>query len=323
MKQAKLTGFPNYTICDNGDILDANGKKLKPNKSGKVTMECTEEAEGLEVGKKYPMTPSELVKICSDADAFEVVEDENAGAGAEMPKEETPEEKAKREIKEKGKELRKALKEAQDAVLEAAMSGDAKKAQSASEKMKEANDAYEAFKSEHGARQTEPKELTDEQKQLNADFEAAKESYAGILEVAESAKEEYEKALEAVKGFRRVKKEERIAGISAGNRAPHLSYDIAQEIRKKISEGAKPSDVADEYGCTVAAIRYITNYLQHKLKKGDTAYTPLVNDFYNEKSGWANGAPYAEDGIKETNERYLLPESRKNKSARVSDLPKE
>lgn len=320
MKQAKLSGFPNYKVCDNGDILDVNGKKLKPNKQGKVQMECTEEVEGFEVGKKYPMTPSELVTVC--ADSFEAVEDANAGAGSELPKDETPEEKAKREIREKGKELRKAVKIAQDAVLDAAMKGDADASQKAAELLKSANEAYEAYKAEHGASTAAaPKELTEEQKQMEADFVLAKTNYEDMREVLAELKVEYEASKEAVKSFRRLKKSEKIATISTGNRAPHLSYEIAQEIRKKISEGAKPSEIADEYGCSQSSVRYITNYLQHKLKKGDTAYTPLVNDFYNKESRWENGAPYAEDNVKETSERYLLPAARKNKSARVEDLP--
>lgn len=104
--------------------------------------------------------------------------------------------------------------------------------------------------------------------------------------------------------------------ISSSSKAPHLSYEIAQSIRKDYSEGVSVKDIAVKYGCSQHLVNLKVKYLQHKLKRGDIAYTPLINEYYPPLGHPHNitgtdGAPYLEDAVRENAEKYKLPEKRK------------
>lgn len=107
---------------------------------------------------------------------------------------------------------------------------------------------------------------------------------------------------------------------SLSSKAPHVGYQNAQEIRKAYSIGRygnpgaarSVSEIATDFGVSPTAVGFYVNYLQHKLKRGDVAYTPLINDYYNNhpNSMFPNGAPYDDENIKETEDRYKRPELR-------------
>lgn len=77
----------------------------------------------------------------------------------------------------------------------------------------------------------------------------------------------------------------------AGGQKGKLTYEMAQEIRKALSEMQKGSIIREKYGISSSSINYIENYRHYKLREGDTAYTPLVNAYY------PLGAPYEGQGV--------------------------
>jgi len=157
------------------------------------------------------------------------------------------------------------------------------------EKVMEAYDAFDAAKKE--LQEYEDSTVTPEQVQ-------AQKTYDLALEAANVAKKNLEDATAELKKYKPVKGGNTGKGGGTGPKAD--GYETAQKIREELAGGAKVKDVAEKYGVSESACGYYKNYTQHKLKKGDTAFTPLVNKFY------PLGAPYAEDGVKEDNERYKV-----------------
>lgn len=138
---------------------------------------------------------------------------------------------------------------------------------------------------------------------------AAKLEYENKLAAFELAKKALEEHIALFPQFGKVKKSE---GSSDNNHTSNkLTYEDCQNIRKLYSEGKKASEIAEQFGITAAVVMYKVYYLQGKLKKGDTAWTPLINKYYPAK--WKSkdgvemsGAPYLEDGVKEDGTRYKI-----------------
>lgn len=318
MKSFQMQGFPDYRVNEDGTVINTKtGKKVAPvKKTGKVSLICTEPVEGFEVGTTYPMLPADLIKVGNEGDAWEVIQEATPSAASEMPVELTDEQKAEKARKEKVAELKKAIAVATTNVVNASIGDDTNATIAAGEVLKAAKKELADFE------EANKPQMSEEQKLAEAAYEDAKESYNGFKEVLEVFKADYLTAKAALQVFRKVSDKVSGGGNSGTgeSRAPHLSYEIAQNIRKDFSvgrfgnagEAVSKKALAEKYGCSQSAVHYIVNYLQHKLKTGDTAYTPLVNDFYNATSEFPNGAPMAEEKIKETAERYLLPANRKN-----------
>ncbi len=134
----------------------------------------------------------------------------------------------------------------------------------------------------------------------------AQKRYDAALEAFTKTKTELDAAKDALKPF----------GINKGNGDPQghakkMDYATVQELRKDFKGGMKSKDIQTKYGVSSSAVTYYVNYLQHKLRKGDEAYTPLKNSYY------PFGAPYAEDGIKENDDRYTV------KKYTIEDLVKD
>lgn len=293
MKQFKLQGFSNYLIFDNGTAKNlTTGAMIQPNAKGNVKIVASEDAEGIVAGTAYTYKMEDLVKA-------------GEGQWADVPAEaEAPAaEKTADEIrKEKIAELRKAKNAAASSVLQAA---NATEREAAAQAYASAVTALDTFLGENKAAKVVSPELT-----------AALETHAGVISELEDAKayvaslkEDSIAAVEAVKALGG-----KVAGSGGSkgenpNKAPKLTYDIAQEIRKDYSVGRygnagtemTVAAIAEKYGCSNSAVMFKVNYLQHKLKKGDTAYTPLVNSYY------PAGAPFLEDKVKETAAKYKIP----------------
>ncbi len=140
--------------------------------------------------------------------------------------------------------------------------------------------------------------VSPEQLAAQTRFDAAKEAFDIALKAMNDAKDALKKAGGKVGG-----------GQSGGDHSRHISYEDAQNIRKDFAAGVKTVDITKKYGNSTSSVGYIVNYLQHKLRKGDTAHTPLINKFYPAKwkaldGSIKSGAPYFEDKVKENNDRY-------------------
>lgn len=102
------------------------------------------------------------------------------------------------------------------------------------------------------------------------DKEVATPKKAAPAKKAAAEKKSAEPKKKADKKEAAPKKEE-----EAKSHKPSLNYDIAQEIRKKISEGGKQSEIASEYNISTGAVYFIKIYEHYKLKKGDKAWLPV------------------------------------------------
>jgi len=61
-----------------------------------------------------------------------------------------------------------------------------------------------------------------------------------------------------------------------------------------------PRQICEKFGISSVVLERTVNYIQGKLKAGDTAYTPLVNDYYPALGApgnitGTNGAPTEEE----------------------------
>jgi tetratricopeptide (TPR) repeat protein len=113
-----------------------------------------------------------------------------------------------------------------------------------------------------------PEELAAEKAYKEAEAE-----YEKTATLLKEKKEAYELVLKAVG-------KTLTAPRAEGDHSRKLEYADAQEIRKMIAEGVSNKDIKAKYGNSDSSINYVKNYLQHKLKPGDTAHTPLINPFY-------------------------------------------
>lgn len=129
----------------------------------------------------------------------------------------------------------------------------------------------------------------------------AQKAHALALEAFNAAKTKLE---EASNNLKTVYPASPVFKRSAGNNANHApkenGYEIAQQVREAYSKGKKVVDIVKEFNISSSAVQYYVNYLQHKLKTGDTAWTPLVNKYY------PLGAPMAEDNVPEGDDRYKV-----------------
>ena len=148
--------------------------------------------------------------------------------------------------------------------------------------------------------------ISDEQKE-------AQRNYDLLLEEFQAKELEYKEAMETLRTlFPNSPSLKKVRAVSSGdnsNKARHLSYEDAQEIRKMISEGASNKEIKERFNNSDSSISYIKHYLQHKLRLNDEPFTPLINKFYPKK--WKSkdgvvrsGAPYAEEKVKEDDLRY-------------------
>lgn len=198
------------------------------------------------------------------------------------------------ESNEKLLSLHKAVKDAQKAMMAAKSKADVMTAFDNLEKAeKELADMQDSL-------------ISPEQKEAEVNYEKVK---AELEEVLGRLKVEEENLKTIYPNSPSIKRR----GVSStgdnANKARHISYEDAQEIRKMISEGKNNKEIKEMFNNSDSSISYIKNYLQHKLRKGDTAWTPLVNKFYPIR--WKgldgvirSGAPLVEDNVKENNDRY-------------------
>lgn len=309
MKKAILPGFSAYVIFNNGTIQTTDGKTLSANSKGKFKLVASENAEGIEAGKSYSWTHEEISAAIGDTWEDVPAATPEAAAPPAAPVVLTPEQIAENERKAKLTQLKKAVKEAKDKLILAPLGEETDKAKEA---LMAANKALEEFeeanKPKASAEEIAAREAYDI---VKADFTELEESY-------KAAKERLKNAAEAVKPFGKVD------GVSVDSRAPHMSYEIAQRIRRDYSVGryGNPGEqetikaIAERYGCVPQSVVYKVNYIQNKLQTLNTtvtedglelnkAYTPLVNEYYGAESGFPNGAPLAHEGVTEGWEKYL------------------
>lgn len=318
MKKIQMLGFSVYTLISNGSeivkVVDVNGKVLKPNKKGDYAFVASEDVPeyNIEAGKKYTYGAEQLQAsyFANGAgedynETPEAAEANNTDA-AEAPKEKT---EAQMKAEERRKKISEFKKKIDEIVGRLIASTDPEETMKIKGELDAANKEREDYEAANPVGKPEAKPLTDEEKAelekydgLDAEFKEAKAIYEELrAERAEMRKLEL---------IRKNRKETKESSEDVPQRAPKLSYEQAQEIRKMVSEGIEPAKIAEHFGCTTAAVHYKAKYLQHKLRKGDTAFTPLVNEYYpalgdpNNETG-TDGAPYAEDGIKETAARYV------------------
>lgn len=342
MKKTTLTGFSNYEIVKNGDKVVVNdtrtGKKVSV-KKGMVSLECTEDVPNPEneaeptfkSGNKYDFSVSEQLAKLGEEYWQDVAPETPASDGqGEAPKEGKPlteEEIKKNEVKAEIKRLQGVVKECTDklvspetntAELIMAAKAELEAAQKALDEYKAANKPERAAKEE--------KEPSPELLAAQSDYAAIDAEYQEAVKAAETLKEARKQAADAVRANGGKIKQDEVP-----TRAPHMDYETAQAIRKDYAigrfgnegEAMSVADIAKKHGCSTAAVDFKVNYLQHKLRKGDTPYTPLINEYYPEK--WISkdgversGAPYAEDNVKEDASRYIKPENRAKKAAEAA-----
>jgi hypothetical protein len=321
-QKAVLTGFSGYTIFNDGTILNSLGKPVTV-KDGKVTLTASDDVPEAKIvkGKRYPYAVDALLKACDGG--WEDVAETPVAPTVTL----TPEQIAAQEKKDAKKAAKKKLDEIKEKFVN--NRDDSKWGELRSE-MDAAQKAYDEL-----ADVVATVELTDEQKELVKAYEEKYAAYEDIKATLEGVRVEVKEAKEAVEASGA-----KVKGTSVSERAPHLGYDIAQKMRAMYAIGrfdGQPADkqhtvkeIAEKFGSSTQAVIYKVNYLQHKLRKNDDRvvdgvvmnkpYTPLVNDYYNDhvNSGFPSGAPYEEDAVIETPERYLLPKSRKARAVKVA-----
>lgn len=335
MKTGTINGFSNYSVTEDGKVLDHAGQPVKVTGKGKnarVELKCSEDVANEDgsplfvKGTSYKFDPAAMVAAITEGDAWN--EDTTPDAQPEAP--------AQDDAAKEAKKAERAAHKAKTKELEDALAGEYRKLTTATPEDFPAIQAeavrIQAELDEHNkkAPKTEraPKEevqLTPEQEALRDVFEARKREHEDNRLAVEASKE----ALAAAK-LECENAGVKVSGVAKGesvpSRAGHMDYDTVQNIRKDYAvgrfgnegEAETASAIAERYGCTPTAVTHYVNYLQYKLKRGDVAYTPLKNDFYNEESGFENGAPYLEDNIKETAEKYKKPALRSGDKSAVS-----
>jgi hypothetical protein len=163
--------------------------------------------------------------------------------------------------------------------------------------------ALEYQKAQEELSEYEDSLITPEEREAQRIYDDALEKYEAAKIAFEESKA---KIMEVFPSYIKVKKQ---SSGDSNHTSNKLSYDDCQEIRRLFSTGVKAKDIAEKFDITPAVVMYKVHYLQGKLKKGDTAYTPLINKFYPkkwiDKSGVErSGAPLLEDNVKEDNTRY-------------------
>lgn len=302
LKSIALEGFDGYTVHEDGSVLDIATNKAVKAVKGIVKMKNNDKVE-------QAFEVKDLIAL------FEEVPD------AEEEKTETDDRKVApegAEVKKELKTLRDELKNATNELLTVKRT-DHEAVNKAHDRAEKALAALDAFKEAHnvsangvmkGKGEKKKKEKTPDAPATAEQIEAQK-VYDEKKVLYTEAKEALETALAHLRTFKKVR-----LGAS-GDHSPKLTYEDAQNIRLDYSigrygnEGEKMSvkDIADKYGISTTGVGDKINYLQFKLKKGDTAYTPLVNDYYPEE--WTSkdgvkrsGAPYLEDAVKEDASKY-------------------
>lgn len=307
MKKAILTigGFTGYSINENNQIANIETCEMfEANKSGKVKLNATEDNEDNNVVKGQQAT---LLL----GDILSAIPDEN------WIEEETNIEKEVKEV-DAEKEARKKLladlnKEKKSLFDKILASSDVDIIMECKAKMNEIDSKIAEIKP---VAKTKVEFVpTEEEKVAIELYESLQQEIEDAKGQIKACKLEIEK-ITLPAGYKKAK-----TGDSevVPQRAPKLSYEIAQEIRKGLSEGIEPKVLSEQFGTSLQSIGYIKNYLQHKLRKGDTAYTPLINDFYPSIDSEFNqtgtdGAPYVEDKISENSARYIIAANRKENS---------
>lgn len=286
MKRTTLIGFSAYILFNDGTLKTASdNKKVKVTK-GSVTLTASEDYPegGIVAGTKYTYATADLLASIPEQNW---VEDAPAADAPAAPAVELTAEQIE---KNRLKAERKVLKDAVDAglkkVIAAATDEDTL---SAKTEMKNAQDALDAWDEENKPKPSEA-QLTAE-----ANLTAEEEAMAEFQVEYEVRKESYLKALAAVREFHSHKSILTAGTGATGDvpqRAPHLNYETAQNIRKDVSEGMTHAAAAEKYGCSASSVGFIVVYEHYKLKEGDTAFTPLINARFPE------GAPFAKVAAK-------------------------
>lgn len=310
----QIPGFGKYEVRDGIITEIETGKVINPNKKGLVAIMNDE-------GEMKAVNASDLVKELTGGTSESASE-----ASSEAPAVAAKSEEQERldGLKAKLKALRDNLKvatatlmKAKKDELEAAKDGfDA--AEKAIQDFKEAHPELTASSSSKGTgTKKAPKEKAPAVPPTAEQLEAQR-VFDEILAEKKVIDEKFAAAVAELKKFKSVK--------GTGDPASHarkMDYRTVQIIRQRLAAGAKAVDIMEEYGISASAVNYYRNYLQHKLRRVPagadmtdpenqllyTAHLPLVNDFYpanwKSKDGVVrHGAPYLEDGVKETDERY-------------------
>lgn len=322
MKTAKLAGFPNYTFNEDGTLTNSTGKAVTANKDGIVKMTAGEDVgDVIKKGKKYDYNLAETIEKLKGANQFK--DATPVEAKEDTPK--TEEEIKADEIRAERSRLKTAVEDAKNAVIGAKTPeefGDLQKAYFAAQK--QFDEFIAANKSTSTRAPKATRVFTEEEKAIITNYENNVSVFNMLREIYAEMKEELAKERENLpEGYKAAK----LTGGTDANKAAHVGYEIAQKIRADYAIGRfegtpyhiagekmKVSAIAEKYGVTSSAVGFYVNYLQHKLQKENTAviegvemnkeYTPRINSFYPE------GAPFAEDNVKEDNSRYILPAKR-------------
>lgn len=310
MKKAILTigGFSGYSINENNQITNiATGEIFEANKGGKVKLTATEDNADNDV------TEGQNVTLLL-GDILSAIPEENWTEDVPVAENETKQADPEREARKKLlADLNKEKKSLFDKIL---ASSDIDVIMDCKTKMSEIDAKIAEIKPVPNKPAKVEFIPTDEEK-------IEIEKYEGLISEIETAKETIKAAKLEIENITLPAgyKKSKTSGDSevVPQRAPKLSYEIAQEIRKGLSEGIEPKVLSEQFGTSLQSIGYIKNYLQHKLRKGDTAYTPLVNDFYPDLNSEFNqtgtdGAPYVEDKVTENSNRYIIAANRKESS---------
>ncbi len=298
-----LEGFSKFLLFEDGKVFPIEshdeatgqyklGKEVKASKEGTVSL--TSDAGEVTV---YNVTDLKAVFPAEDAPGATEETDEPAAEEELDP------------IKEEHKRLKGELAKAQKTLMTAKKADvmtayeQVEAAEKALADFKEANkDAIASSSKRTSKADAEPP---------SAEQIAAQEVYDDKKIAFDAAKKELDAAAEELRKYKKVR--------TGGNgnpedHAPKFSYEDAQGVRKMISEGKSNKEIMEAYGNSASSINYIRYYLQHKLKKAPadvdmtdeknillyTEFTPMINKYY------PNGAPFLEDAIKETNERYKV-----------------
>lgn len=292
MQEVALEGYSPFVVLEDGSVKNTStGKNVKP-KDGMITIKS-------EAGEPYTASQADFKAIydgAQPASPDSILEEDDNLLDDDSP-EEAEEKNEAEKIKEERKGLVKKVAEAtknilkckKDEIEAARMAYDAAEKALADHKLK-----YAIVGKTKAAKEKVVVEMTPEQQEAQKKYDELKVKY-------DEAKAELTAAADELKKFRPV--------YEGGDKGRKLTYEDAQEIRRMVSEKVPNAEIREKFGVSNSAINYSKNYLQHKLKRGDTAYTPLVNEFYPAK--WAHedgrifeGAPYLEDGVKEDASRY-------------------
>lgn len=316
-----IAGFSGYGITKDSVYNLSTGKVVKPNKDGDVKLTASETIEGeTEEGKPYTYALADLLAIGAGDVNWITPEGVAAPAAEGEPAAEPTE---KEIFTARKKELETIVKQKRDFLLTVDLNDT-----NALVEARSAFDSAKAILDEHIA--TKQPVVSEAQKEAQAAYDIALNNYNGHKELMVDAKAELEAAADKLKAEGgKPSKIKGGKGDANPDKAPKFEYADAQNIREMYAQGRygnpmpegrekaySPSEIAEKFGCSTAAVGYMVNYLQHKLKKGDTAHTPLINEYYpaldseHNETG-TNGAPHVEDGIVETPQKYIKAGNRK------------